>query len=298
MVSSGGNVEPAKRETWNTNRSSDTAMNRADLTGAKLRNSIIRKADFSGAVLRNADLSGANLDGSSLKDADLRGANLANCDLSGTQLNRAMVEGAFLDGAIMTDANVHGVDLKGAVYNSLDMSVTISVDDSSETQALIAEMIVAHESWVASTGLEGQRADFSNADLSGLDFSGRNLRGALFVDSRLRSARFVRAIVDLADFSRSDLTGANFEAASLRGANFTSAVLRRTDFHKADLEIEIAVLGDGKTREWPPRFNGCRLEETNFKDVKATRVIATNITTKKVIADEAFLKLLAAGSTA
>src|SRR6185369_10431634 len=157
---------------------------------------------------------------------------------------------------------------------SLDTSVTISVDDSAETQALIGEMIVAHESWVASSGVEGQRADFSNADLSGLDFSGRNLRGALFIDSRLRSAKFRRAIVDLADFSRSDLTGANFEAASLRGANFTGANLRRTDFRKANLEIEIAVLADGESREWPPRFNNCRLEETNFKDVKATRLIA------------------------
>ena len=207
-------------------------MNRADLTGAKLRNSIVRKADFSGAVLRNADLSGANFNGSTLKDVDLRGANLANCDLSGTQLNRAVVEGAFLDGVVLTDANVHGVDLKNAIYNSLDTSVTISVDDSAETQALIGEMIVAHESWVTSSGLEGQRADFSNADLSGLDFSGRNLRGALFADSRLRSAKFHRAIVDLGDFSRCDLTGASFGAASLRGANFTSATLRRTDFSK------------------------------------------------------------------
>jgi hypothetical protein len=31
--------------------------------------------------------------------------------------------------------------------------------------------------------------------------------------------------------------------------------------------------------------------------VKATRLIATNITTKKIIADDAFLKLLAAGAT-
>ncbi len=151
LVSSGGSVEPPKRETWKSDKT-DTAMNRADLTGAKLRNSIVRKADFSGAVLRNADLSGANFNGSTLKDVDLRGANLANCDLSGTQLNRAVVEGAFLDGVVLTDANVHGVNLNNAIYNSLDTSVTISVDDSAETQALIGEMIVAHESWVTSSG--------------------------------------------------------------------------------------------------------------------------------------------------
>ena len=163
--------------------------------------------------------------------------------------------------------------------------------------ALIGEMIVAHESWVTSSGLEGQRADFSNADLSGLDFSGNNLRGALFADSRLRSAKFHRAIVDLADFSRSDLTGANFEAASLRGANFSGANLRRADFRKSDLEVETATL-DGQSREWAPRFTGCKLEDTNFKDVKATRLITAGVVVKKVIADEAFLKLLASGATA
>jgi uncharacterized protein YjbI with pentapeptide repeats len=178
------------------------------------------------------------------------------------------------------------------------MSVSISVDDSAETQALIAEMIMAHEHWVTSSGAKGQRADFSNADLSGLDFSGRNLRGALFSDSRLRSAKFRRAIVDLAEFSRCDLTGASFEGSSGRGTNFTGANLRRADFRKSDLEVEIAVLGDGKAREWPPRFNDCKLEETNFKDVKASRVLASNITAKNVIADASFLRLLASAATA
>jgi uncharacterized protein YjbI with pentapeptide repeats len=151
---------------------------------------------------------------------------------------------------------------------------------------------------VTSSGLEGQRADFSHADLSGLDFSSRNLRGALFADSRLRSAKFHRAIVDLADFSRSDLTGADFEGASLRGANFSDANLRRANFRKSDLEVETTTLDDGKSHDWPPRFNGCKLDETNFKDVKATRLIAKGVVVRKIVADDAFLKLLTSGAAA
>lgn len=293
MVNTGGSIAPPKRESWHSEKS-DTAMNRADLTGAKMRNSIIRKADLSGAVLRNADLSGANLDGSSLKDADLRGANLANCDLSGSQMNRADLTGAFMDGATLNDANVYGVDLSRAVYNHLDTSTTIAVDDSAETQALIGEMVIAHEIWVNTTGAEGQRADFSNADLSGINLSGKNLRGALFADSKLRSAKFHRTILDLADFSRADLTGANLEDAILRGANFTGANLRRANFRKSDLKIEISQLGNGQTREWPPRFVACILDETNFSDALSDRLIARDISLKKVIAGEAFMTLLKA----
>src|SRR5688572_4732971 len=54
LVNSGGQMAPPKREEWASEKS-DTMMNRANLTGAKLRKSIIRKADLSGAILRNAD---------------------------------------------------------------------------------------------------------------------------------------------------------------------------------------------------------------------------------------------------
>ncbi len=60
----------------------------------------------------------------------------------------------------------------------------------------------------------------------------------------------------------------------MRGANFTGANLRRTNFSKSDLKLEPSQLDDGKTREWPPRFVGCILDETNFSDAQSDRLIA------------------------
>src|SRR4029453_4794544 len=137
-----------------------------------------------------ADLSDANLAGSSLKDADLRGANLTNCNLSRTLMNRAVVAGANLTGPVLRDANIFSVDFGKAAYlDALALRESISVDDSEEAAAAIANQIKAHEDWVETSGGKGARADFLGRDLSAVNFSGRTLTGAVFTDCRMRGGR-------------------------------------------------------------------------------------------------------------
>src|SRR6185369_14850145 len=107
------------------------------------------------------------------------------------------------------------------VFTHLDVSEVISVDDSSEAALGIRERLTAHELWVSSNGAEGERANFSDTDLSGIDFSDRNLSAAVFQNARLRSTTFNRSIAELADFSKADLTAAKLTRANLRGSNFT-----------------------------------------------------------------------------
>ena len=183
LVSIAGTVAPPEMEKGSV---SGTKMMRADLAGAKLHHAVIKRTDLSAAVLRNADLSDANLAGSSLKDADLRGANLTNCDLSRTLLNRAIVDGANMSGVVLRDANVFNVDFAKAAYiGALNLQESISVDDSEEAAAAIADQITAHEDWVETSGAKGARADFMGRDLSAVNFSGRTLTGAVFTDCRL-----------------------------------------------------------------------------------------------------------------
>ena len=47
---------------------------------------------------------------------------------------------------------------------------SISVDDSEEAAAAIADQIKAHEDWVETSGAKGARADFMGRDLSGGGF--------------------------------------------------------------------------------------------------------------------------------
>lgn len=65
---------------------------RADLSGAYLRDVILVHAD-----LRYADLNGAILRGAYLRDADLSGADLRNATLVGADLTRAVYENTILN---------------------------------------------------------------------------------------------------------------------------------------------------------------------------------------------------------
>ncbi len=87
---------------------------RANLSGAKLR-----EANLSGAKLREANLSGANLSRAYLPRADLSRADLSRADLTGAHLPRAdlpraNLSGANLQGANLGLANLQGANLSGA----------------------------------------------------------------------------------------------------------------------------------------------------------------------------------------
>lgn len=79
------------------------------------------KADLSGAYLREASLSGGNLSGATLSFANLSGALLVGADLSGANLLGANLSGAELGfgadlrlGANLFGANLFGAELEGA----------------------------------------------------------------------------------------------------------------------------------------------------------------------------------------
>lgn len=52
------------------------------------------------------------------------------------------------------------------------------------------KILEQHKLWLESEGKEGERADFSYTDLSGVDFSGENLKGAIFTGAKLTSTNF------------------------------------------------------------------------------------------------------------
>lgn len=64
--------------------------------------------------------------------------------------------------------------------------------------AALAEMLTAHQRWLQSDGQEGQRADFSDADLQGaslhrIDLQGANLQGATLREANLQEANLIGA---------------------------------------------------------------------------------------------------------
>lgn len=73
------------------------------------------------------------------------------------------------------------------------------------------EILARHRCWLASGGQEGEKADFTGAQLAGWDFSGQYLKAVIFRDADLSKAVFREA----------DLEGADFRGADLREADFT-----------------------------------------------------------------------------
>lgn len=80
-------------------------------------------------------------------------------------------------------------------------------------------MLDQHELWIKSGFKKGQRADFSNADLSGVDLRNRNLSGARFANANLRRAKLVDSIFH----------GTNLGNADLSEAEMFDTVFRRVD---------------------------------------------------------------------
>jgi TIR domain-containing protein/pentapeptide repeat protein len=94
-------------------------------------------------------------------------------------------------------------------------------------------MLSEHELWILSNFKRGQRADFSECDLSKRSFRNRNVSGAIFYGAILRKANLVNAI---------------FHGAKLRGADLTEAKMFDTVFRRVDLSevkglTEVAHVG-------------------------------------------------------
>ena len=106
----------------------------------------------------------------------------------------------------------------------------------------LRRILAEHKKWVATAGagIEGQRADLSNTDLSGRDLHGANLteadlHGADLTKADLHGANLTEADLHGAILWRADLHGANLTEADLHGANLFNAYLHGANLFNAYL---------------------------------------------------------------
>lgn len=163
-------------------------LQRADLTGADLRNARLEKAWLHEVNFTGADLSGANLAGAILFEADFTRATLDGVDLTDVMLASAQLIDAnlaqtrsfsprYLDQAQLASANLSGLDLTGVSMRSANLS----------------------------------RADCTGANFTRADLFDANLRRAKFIGAKLMNADLTSASYDNADFTGADLTGVLLE---------------------------------------------------------------------------------------
>jgi len=236
-----------------------THMEKADLSGADLR-----EANMTAVIATHTDFTDADLQGAILAHANLRGATLAGARLDGACLDHADFSGANLAYAVFGGASVATATLVGC-----DLT-TVLTDRPSGRSYLdlspsVAEGVRDHVRWVESDGAEGAPLVLDNVDLRGapslreVSLPGLSAEGAVFIGLDMTRASLVGARLKGADLRTcilkgADLRGANLEAARLNGAdlrdaklgpllsgdhaystNLREALLRRTDLRGADL---------------------------------------------------------------
>lgn len=104
----------------------------------------------------------------------------------------------------------------------------------------IAGILDAHQTWLDSSGQDGEKARLENADLAGADLAGANLanaslRGANLSDSDCSGAMLNSAELRRANLSGARLSGADMSYAAMRHANLTLADMSEATLVGADL---------------------------------------------------------------
>ena len=221
---------------------SETDLNKADLSRAYLRGADLSRANLSGADLSKANLSKTNLDRANLDRADLSGADLSEAYLIGTNLNNTKLIGANFNFACYRNFSFiinnncrnfgKGTSLSNN-HNHFHDWIGKGLDEYGYyTQKRLVEAI--------KNGFKNlNRANLSEADLSGVNLSGANLSGADLSGVNLSGA----------DLSGADLSGAKLSGADLSGVDFSGADLSGADLSRAN-------------------FSGADIEATNFSNIE------------------------------
>ena len=98
----------------------------------------------------------------------------------------------------------------------------------------LKQVLDQHKLWLETSGVQGHRADLTDA----------NLRDANLRDANLRGANLFNAILSGANLTHANLLGANLLGADLRGADLTGANLSGAILTGADLTVAILTGAD------------------------------------------------------
>jgi uncharacterized protein YjbI with pentapeptide repeats len=159
---------------------SEANLNGANLSRANLSEAILNKTAFIEAVLNKADLSKAYLSETRLDKATLRNVTLSEADLSNAYLREAILIGANLSRAILKEANLTRTNLTEAKLSEAILK-----------KADLYEAILGGAFLNAAdlTGANLYNAHLHRANLSGANLDGANLSGAVLSNTNLRGAK-------------------------------------------------------------------------------------------------------------
>ena len=240
-------------------------VDNADLSHTDLGQNAIGSASFT-LVLENTDLSGVRLRSSVLHRANFKNARFYGpgkdgrlgtfddsiADLSGSDLSEVNFNGAFFGPAIVRRSNFFKANLNKARM----ANATLTGSNFSSAQLL--------------------GADLQQADLKEASFTGAELGTANLANANLEKARMSRVNAEGAIFEGASLSQSNWQGANLSGANFTGANLQNSDLSLTkltDASLRNAQLQNANLRNADLIFadlRGANLNGADFKGAKLT----------------------------
>ena len=258
-------------------------LKKANFKGSHFQHASLRGANLRGAELSNANFYSADLSDSKLIGAILKRANLKNCDLSTANLEKVD----------FTNSDLQNADLNNAILKeTIFTNAKISFADFRGVESLSIEQIKKAANWklayysdndVINLGLPEDHCDnikknnFTAYDLSFIDFSGLNFNRSNATDSNLSVSPIAGASLNSVLFQDAKLIG-----ASLRGANLSEAILCGAELTKADLTGAILCGAD---------LSKTNLMETNLQwaDLRGVKGITVDEIKKAVNFQMAYL---------
>lgn len=130
------------------------------------------------------------------------------------------------------------------------------------TQQEVNKIVAKHQKWLRDEE-GGERADFSNTDLSYIDFSYRNLSRSIFYHANLYKTNFYKA-----DLSRSNLCGADFSKAYLSRSNLAGSIISYANFSYASLfKANISCVTFYKVIIYNTCLNGANFSYSSFQNI-------------------------------
>ena len=238
----------------------------------------IALCSWRGTSFYNLDLSNVNFRDAELANTDLRARKLYRTCFQGvTGLDRARVDNKYLDlenpkvqklltrkpGEYSEDKNFSKINLQGAYLQGLDMQ-KFQFRESNLTGADLRR-----------ANLEG--AKLTGANLNGADLRGANLEGAILTGAKLNKANLKGAILNQANLVKVQALEANFSDTSLTGACIQDwSINENTDFNDIRGKYIYLKFGQHEPGEKQPsdrEFQAGELEKWIIKTYQAFNLI-------------------------
>ena len=247
---------------------SDVYMNRVEFACTERMYDLIDDYDDNGTAKLEpcANLKGATLSGSIMKRARFNYADLDDSNFKGAVLDDARVNYSILSNSDFAGADMSGIRIDNSDFSGSDFGRSIKFDCRRTPTDPECDVRLQR---VDFSSVEMPRARFQGTKIDYVDFAGSNLSGARFGCDSYRGDKICSNIEGVC-LQGADLTRAKLEGVSISDTDFSTADI--SGAHFKNVRFENVVFSDAQIEE--RRFDRSSLDSLKRERVTALKLEA------------------------